>query len=101
MSSFEGVGDVIRSIKKTPDAQLPYDENWGSWLKAGDSIASVVWSSDTGITLYGQSHTATIAQTWISGGTVGTTYRCKAVITTTNGLTDARVFDVRVMVRGD
>lgn len=104
MSGFVEVGNGMRMIRKTPEARLYYDEDWGSWLPTGYSLSNAVWTGDTGLVLSEQTHTQTRAQVFITEGTLATSYFIKCTITATNGtltLTESRTFRVDVMVRGD
>lgn len=68
-------------FRQKDNEYLDYAGNWETWLN-GDTIASVAYSADSGITVSNQSATTTVATFWVSGGTVGTTYTVKQTITT-------------------
>ena len=89
-------------ITKSPAAELDYQLNWAnpndSWL-GSDTIASVIWEVDTGITLISSTNTTTTATIWIGGGTAGQTYGVRCTITTTGGRKDTRSFRVIVKAR--
>ena len=86
---------------KDADDTLNYSVNLAppnqvSWLATGDSIASVSWIVDTGITAVSNSFTPTIATVLISGGSPVTTYLVQCFITTTSGLTKEVSFQLLV-----
>jgi hypothetical protein len=89
-------------IEKDPAAVLDYQLDWDvandSWL-AGDTIAGVVWTVDTGLIRDSQSNSTTAAKVWLSGGTAGTTYQVACRITTAAGRSDERTFRVAVKQR--
>lgn len=74
---------------KDPQAALDYAVDWVAWL-AGDTIASVAWTVPPGLTLDAQSHTATVATVWLSGGTDGQVYAVTCGVTTAAGRVDER-----------
>ena len=74
---------------KDPQAHLDYAVDWSPWLD-GDTIASVAWTVPAGLTLESQSHTATVATAWLSGGEVGVTYTVVCEVTTAAGRVDDR-----------
>jgi hypothetical protein len=79
---------------KDPDAVLDYEVHWASWLDA-DTIDTSEWVDvDDGITVDSDSHTTATATVWLSGGTVGASYRLTNRITTADGRTDDRTITV-------
>jgi hypothetical protein len=81
--------NTVSQFTKDPNALLDYTIDWTDWLD-GDTIASSSWTPDAGLTATAPSHTTTAATTWLSGGTVGATYRVTNRITTAAGRTDDR-----------
>jgi hypothetical protein len=81
---------MTNTFTKDPDAVLDYQWDWSEWLATGETIASVVITPDTGITLDSQSNTTTTVTAWLSGGTVDEGYRVVCEITTNAGRTDDR-----------
>jgi hypothetical protein len=59
-----------------PDAgPLHYNIEFTSWLKIGDAISTIVWSSSpSGLTLSNQSLTAAVATIEVTGGVLGSLY---------------------------
>jgi hypothetical protein len=77
-------------LYKAPSDILDYEWDWGTdgWLPAGDSIASVSWTAEDGITVEespAASSTSTTATVWIGGGTAGSSYTLTCQVTTTAG----------------
>ena len=86
----------MKTFHKDPDATLDYNVNWADWLDTGDTISSVSFDADDGITIDSESNTNTVATAVISGGTVGTRYKITCSIVTANGDEDDRSFYIRV-----
>jgi len=91
-------------LLKDPDADLAYDMDWSDWLGADATIDTSTWSSSpTGLTLHDDStpESDTFAQTFISGGTVGKTYKVTNEIVTdeTPPQTDNRSFFLKITER--
>ena len=77
---------VTIEFSKYAAEDLDYTLDWQDRLD-GDTISTVVWTPDTGITLGATSNTTTTTTARISGGTVGGSYNVKCAITTASGLT--------------
>lgn len=91
---------------KDPSALLDYVFDWSAWLGAGETIASVVVTVGTGLTLdltsphtSGYTSTTTAVTVWISGGTAGNDYTVACKVTTTAGRVDERSIIVQVKDR--
>jgi len=102
------------AFTKDPEAVLDYAWNWSDWLDAtttpAESITAHTVTVPTGLTLDSSAvsngvNTAGVTITnsqvtaWISGGTVGTTYRVECLIVTTAGRTDERSLWITVQER--
>lgn len=87
-------------IEKSPDGILDYMLDWNanSWLGA-DTLITVTWTVDTGVTVVTQAKTSTTATIWLSGGSLGVTYWIKCTIVTAAGRTESRSFRIVVMQR--
>ena len=83
-------------IRKDPESVLDYTINWSNFLTTGDSIASATYTVATGINKDSESNTTTTTTVQLSGGTAGTVYEIKCVITTAASRTIARRFRVKV-----
>lgn len=83
-------------FQKDPVATLDYSVDWSQWLGA-DTLATSTWTVPTGLTQVTASNTTTKTTVWLSGGTLGTVYTIKNLITTTGGRTDERSFDVEAV----
>ncbi len=88
---------------KDPQAVLDYTIDWLSdgWLLSGDTLSQSVWSADPGITIDSTSIDIPNGKTvvWLSGGTVGHTYKVTNSITTTGGRKDDRTLEIVVQER--
>lgn len=73
---------------KEPDAILDYTINLRSpdnpWLEDGEAIASFIWTVPTGLTKVAEDTDTDMSTVWLSGGTLGVTYRVNGEWTTTN-----------------
>lgn len=81
-----------------PTAVLDYAINWASWLQTGETITASTWTVPAGITQTtpAPSFTATTTTIWLTGGTIGATYRVTNHVTTSGGRQDERSFDVTI-----
>ena len=85
---------------KDPDAQLDYVIDWSNWLATGETITNSVWTVPAGLTGSSQSINGGVRTiTWLSGGTVGTSYLVANIITTSQSRVDERSFVVVVEER--
>ena len=82
-------------IKKDPESVLDYTINWSDFLTTGDTVASATYTVDTGLTKDSNSNTTTATTVTLSGGTAGTVYTVKCVMTTTASRVAARRFRVK------
>lgn len=87
-------------IVKDPQAKLDYVFDWTLWLAdIADTIVSQVITVDAGITLFSSGVVGATVVAFISGGTVGTTYRASCKITTTAGRIDERSIFIKIVER--
>ena len=90
----------MASFKKDPDAVLDYTVDWGPWLTGiADTIATVTWLPDAGLTVVSDSNTATTATAFVSGGTVNTIKSLTCRVTTAGGRTDDRTISLKILNR--
>lgn len=75
-------------LEKSPNGIDQYLWDWSLWLPTGDSINTVTWTADTGITVAAVSHTSTSATVGVSSGTAGVMYSITCSIATVNGLAE-------------
>lgn len=89
---------AFTKFTKDPDAVLDYRWDWSDWLTAiTDTIESVTFVPEDGITVDSSSHTDTTATAWISGGTAGSSYTVTCRIVTAGGRTDDRTCSFRIV----
>lgn len=85
---------------KDPQSRLDYSFDIQDWLNTGDTIASVEWILDPGITIgidtYAPWNTDTGAFCWISDGTLGEVYNVTCRITTVGGRIDDFSFQLSI-----
>ena len=87
---------AFQTYKKNPGASLDYTVSWANWLETDETISSVVWTVDTGITEGVTSNTPTTATIWLGGGTVANAYNISCKITTSSTRIDDRTFTIDV-----
>lgn len=87
-------------FKKDQDSVLDYSFDWTAWLfDINDTIASVSWAPDTGLTVSSSSHTDATATAFVSGGAVGDVLKLTCRIVTTGGRTDDRTITLKIVNR--
>lgn len=79
---------------KDPNSTLDYAIDWSRWLGT-DTIATVAWTLQSGITQASASNDTTTATIWLSGGTAGEDYLVTARITTSAG----RQLDTSMLIK--
>ena len=84
---------------KDPAAVLDYRLDWSPWLAEGETITASTMTAATGISMDSQTHDATTATVWLSGGTLGQQYAVTNHITTSAGRQDERTFTVTLRDR--
>lgn len=91
---------MATSFKKDPNAVLDYTFDWTAWLlPLLDTIATVTWLPDTGLTVVSSSNTTTKATAFVSGGTLETIQNLTCRITTAGGRTDDRTIQLKIVNR--
>jgi hypothetical protein len=71
---------------KGPSEVLNYGVDWSDFLDVGDTIVTSTWTVPAGITQDSENETTTVAEIFLSGGTLGNTYTLTNSITTDFGL---------------
>jgi hypothetical protein len=84
MATIRYSNGPTRVNSKDPDSVLDYQFDWSSWLGA-DTIASVTFSVDGGLTEDSSINDDTSATIWLSGGESGRSYKVVCSITTSGG----------------
>lgn len=89
---------------KGPNETVNYAMDWSDWLDTDrdgtvdDTISTVTWTLDTGLTEGLNTNTTTVATVSVSGGKVGGVYKATCQITTvTNGETFERFGEIHVV----
>jgi len=83
---------------KDPDETVDYLFNWKAKLD-GDTIATSDFLLPDGLIEVSSSNTTTTATIFVSGGSVGSTYRVTNRVTTAGGRTYDRTYNVLVLER--
>ncbi|WP_432112857.1 hypothetical protein [Streptomyces sp. S1] len=89
----------MRVWTKDPQAVLDWAFNWSRWLSEDESISSATVTVDAGLTKDSQSNDTGTVTVWLSGGTLGVTYKVACRITTNQGRTDERTIGIRITDR--
>ena len=84
---------------KDSDAVLDYSFDWSDWLAGGETISSHTVTVETGLTKDSDSESSGIVTVWLSGGTVGTTYKVACEIVTSASRTDERSITIQCRER--
>lgn len=93
-------GPAKPTILKDPNAVLDYSFDWTAYLAAiTDTIESVEFVLDDGLTQVDYSHNTLMAVVWVSGGLAGTTARVTCRITTQGGRVDDRSVFLKIAER--
>ena len=81
-----------------PDAVLDYQIDWSAWLAESETITSYTITATGTVTIDSDSDDGTSVTVWLSGAAAG---RLKVAcrITTNQGRTDERTFDLSVRDR--
>ena len=85
-----------QTFRKDPSAVLDYGFDWSDWLESGETVAESAWTVATGLTKDSDQRGDTSTKAWLSGGTAGATYVVANKITTSDGRTDERSFEIVV-----
>lgn len=84
---------------KDPNATTDWTLDWSAWLNStvtGDTIASVLWTVQAGLTKTQQTNTTTTATVWLSGGVLRKVYTITCQITTASGRTELNSFELLI-----
>lgn len=92
------MNSVEKTFTKDPQSTLDYQFDWSDWL-SGDVIASSVWEVTAGISTANPTNTPTTTTVFLSGGAVGVKYIVTNRITTSQGRTEDRRFQLNVVQR--
>jgi hypothetical protein len=87
---------MSNTYSKDADAVLDYKWDWSAWLDAAETIQTAAVTAPAGITKDLQSNTTTTVTAWLSGGTVGETYKIGCKIVTNQGRADERSIMITV-----
>jgi hypothetical protein len=90
---------MIDRWKKDPSDVLDYQVDWSKWLQAGETLVSRTVTPDTGITVDSSVLGVDKVTIWLSGGTIGNTYRIGCRVTTSQGRTAERSLRIQVEER--
>lgn len=85
---------------KDPSAILDYSFDWSSWLATNETISNATVTVPAGIMLYQAAQvSAGVVTFWLSGGAAGNFYPIECTISTSQGRTDSRSFQLTVQQR--
>lgn len=88
-------------IRKDPQAKLDYGWNWGGgWLLPGDTITASTWTitgPDSALAQSAPWFDLRETGVWLTGGTIGASYKVTNHIVTAQGREDDRTLTVSVV----
>lgn len=93
---------------KDPQDRLDYGFDWaappptGPWLSDGDTITTSTWTvtgPDSLLVIDDDDHTTTVTRAWLTGGTLGESYKVTNHITTAQGRQRDRTLVIRIVTR--
>ena len=86
----------MTQFTKDPSAIKDYGFDWTLWMSSGDTISSSVFSAGTCVVSASAISSLTTA-CYIGGGTAGETHRVTNRIVTSQGRTEEKSFDLRII----
>jgi len=105
---------MLKSWIKDPGATLDYAIDWATkgWLQPSETIQGAAWSVSTmddpadptvpavmPLAITSTGFTASVVTVWLTAGDVGAFYLVECTITTRQGRTDARSFQIQSLSR--
>lgn len=88
---------LTKNFDKDPQADLDYSINWADWL-AGDTLVTSAWATaDSTIALGTDTNDDTVTVIWLSGGTLGKSYKVVNTVTTAFGRTEQRTLTIKMV----
>lgn len=84
------------SFRHSPDALEDFPLDWSRDLLTGETISESDWTVPSGLTESTKSKTSTTTTIWLTGGTPGTIYAVRNVITTSAGRQFEQTFHIEV-----
>ena len=81
---------------KSPAAVLDYTVDWTDFLEEAETISTHSFIAETGVTLGTPALTGARHLVFVSGGTLGRTYRVTSRIITSEGRTQEQSFLLRI-----
>jgi hypothetical protein len=85
--------------RKDPNSRTDFTVDWAGWLADGEQLATSDWTVPTGITTDDETHDATTATIWLTGGTLGDVYQVVNRIETDQGRIDERTMRIHIIDR--
>lgn len=95
--------DVITQFIKSPSSALPFYVNWTEYNN-GANITDSIFTftpNDGSLAISSHNFTNSIAVVWFTGGKLGRVYRVINRVTLDTGVTDERVFEIKIGYRGN
>lgn len=84
---------------KDPNARLDFGRDWSAWLEDTETIVDSTWLAPDGLTIETPSVSGGKTIVWVTGGTVGQSYRLTNRITTSAGRIDDRSLTIHITER--
>jgi hypothetical protein len=83
-------------IGQSADALLDYSLDFSAALETDETLATVTWAVETGLTASLPTNTTTTATVWLSGGTLNTAYAVTCHVLTSAGRADDKGFYILI-----
>lgn len=90
----------MTTFKKDPNANIDYTFDWTAYLTPlSDTIASVIFVGDPGLTVSRISFNTLTATCYVAGGQLNSNLNLRCQITTTAGRVDDRSITLKIVTR--
>lgn len=87
----------MTQFTKDPSAVKDYGFTWNSWMSSGDTISSSVFSASGDCVVTSSSISSHTTICFVGSGTAGTAQKISNRIVTSQGRTEERSFDMRII----
>lgn len=95
-ATFQGSAATGLWAEMQLGSKLDFTLDFTNALDPGDTIASVSWTADAGLTLTSPTFTGARATAWLQGGAANTWYAVRAAVTTAAGRIHVQSFRIRI-----
>lgn len=82
------ISDRNRQFTIDPGIVSPYTVNWEDDIRTGETLVATEWEVDAGITKVSEGFSAPYSTVWLSGASLGVTYKARCKATYSSGRTE-------------